>query len=148
MHLPGIRSVYCPYEATGRFWAIVSIKTMYPGHANQVGHAVISTTTGHYGVKGVIVVDDDIAADDLTGVWWSLSVRYNAIRDTDIVRRARSTVLDPSLPINEREIVSQIIMDATVPYEWKEKPTMIVLDEETKKRVISRWQEFGFPEPY
>jgi len=99
-------------------------------------------------LKGVIVVDDDIPADDLTGVWWSLSVRYNAIRDTDIVRRARSTILDPSLPINEREIVSQIIMDATMPYEWKEKPTKIVLDEETKKRVISRWQEFGFTKPY
>jgi hypothetical protein len=39
-------------------------------------------------------------------------------------------------------------MDATMPYEWKEKPTKIVLDEETKKRVISRWQEFGFTKPY
>jgi len=148
MHIPGIQSVYCPYEATGRFWVIVSVKTMYPGHANQVGHAVIATTTGHYGVKGVIVVDEDIAADDLTGVWWSLSVRYNAVQDTDIVRRARSTVLDPSLPIDAREIVSQIIMDATTPYEWKEKPTKIVLDEEVKNRVISRWQELGFKEPY
>ena len=148
MHLPGIKSVYCPYEATGRFWAIVSVKTMYPGHANQVGHAVISTTTGHYGLKGVIVVDDDIPADDLTGVWWSLSVRYDAVRDTDFVKRARSTVLDPSLPIDAREITSQIIMDATTPYEWKEKPTKIVLDEQVKKRVISRWQEYGFKEPF
>jgi phenylphosphate carboxylase beta subunit len=148
MHIPGIQSVYCPYEATGRFWAIVSIKTMYPGHANQVGHAVVATTTGHYGLKGVIVVDDDIPADDLTGVWWSLSVRYNAVQDTDIVRRARSTILDPSLPIDAREIVSQIIMDATMPYEWKEKPIKIELDEDVKKRVISRWQEYGFPEPY
>jgi phenylphosphate carboxylase beta subunit len=148
MHLPGIQSVYCPYEATGRFWVIVSVKTMYPGHANQVGHAVISTTTGHYGVKGVIVVDDDIPADDLTGVWWSLSVRYNPVRDTDFVKRARSTVLDPSLPIDAREITSQIIIDATTPYEWKEKPTKIVLDEEVKKRVISRWQELGFKEPF
>jgi phenylphosphate carboxylase beta subunit len=148
MHIPGIQSVYCPYEATGRFWVIVSIKTMYPGHANQVGHAVIATTTGHYGVKGVIVVDDDISADDLTGVWWSLAVRYNAVQDTDIVRRARSTVLDPSLPIDAREIVSQIIMDATIPYEWKEKPIKVVLDEKMKERVISRWQEYGFPEPY
>ncbi len=148
MHLPGIQSVYCPYEATGRFWAIVSVKTMYPGHANQVGHAVVATTTGHYGLKGVIIVDDDIAADDLTGVWWSLSVRYNAVQDTDIVRRARSTILDPSLPIDAREIVSQIIMDATMPYEWKEKPIKIVLDDKMKERVISRWQEYGFPEPY
>ena len=148
MHLPGIQSVYCPYEATGRFWAIVSLKTMYPGHANQVGHAVVSTTTGHYGLKGVIIVDADIPADDMTGVWWSLSVRYDPVRSTDFVKRARSTILDPSLPIDAREITSQIIMDATTPYEWKEKPTKIVLDEAVKKAVIARWQELGFKEPY
>ncbi len=148
MHIPGIQSVYCPYEATGRFWAIVSVKTMYPGHSNHVGNAVIATTTGHYGLKGVIVVDDDIRADDLTGVWWALSVRYDPAHDTDIIRRGRSTILDPSLPINAREIVSRIIMDATTPYEWKEKPIKIVLDEETKKRVISRWKEYGFTDPF
>lgn len=148
MHIPGIQSVYFPYEATGRFWVIVSVKTMYPGHANQVGNAVIATTTGHYGVKGVIVVDDDIAADDLTGVWWALAVRYNPVQDTEIIKRGRSTILDPSLPIDAREIVSRIIIDATTPYEWKDKPILITLDEETKKSVISRWQEFGFKEPF
>jgi phenylphosphate carboxylase beta subunit len=148
MHIPGIKSVYCPYEATGRFWAIVSVKTMYPGHSNHVGNAVIATSTGHYGVKGVIVVDEDIPADDMVGVWWSLSVRYDPYRSTDIIKRGRSTILDPSLPIGAREITSRIIMDATIPYEWKEKPTKIVLDEAVRKRVISRWQEFGFKEPF
>jgi 4-hydroxy-3-polyprenylbenzoate decarboxylase len=121
---------------------------MYPGHSNQVGNAVIATSTGHYGVKGVIVVDEDIPADDMVGVWWSLSARFDPYRSTDIIKRGRSTVLDPSLPIGAREITSRIIMDATMPYEWKEKPTKIVLDEAVKKRVISRWQEFGFKEPY
>jgi 4-hydroxy-3-polyprenylbenzoate decarboxylase len=148
MKIPGIQSVYCPAEATGRFWAIVSVKTMYPGHANHVGTAVISTTVGHYGVKGVIVVDDDIPADDMAGVWWSLAVRYNPVRSTEIITRGRSTVLDPSLPIDAREIVSRIIMDATIPYEWKEKPLKIAMDEETLKRVRSRWQEYGFTESY
>ena len=148
MHIPGIQSVYCPFEATGRFWAIVSVKTMYPGHANQVGTAVISTTLGHYGVKGVIVVDEDIEADDMTGVWWALAVRYNPVQDTEIIKRGRSTILDPSLPIDAREIVSRIIMDATIPYEWKEKPIEIKLDEKVERKVVSRWQEYGFAEPY
>ena len=147
MKIPGIQSVYIPPESTGRFWAIVSVKTMYPGHANQVGTAVISTTTGHYGVKGVIIVDDDIAADDVAGVWWSLAVRYNPVRSTEIITRGRSTILDPSLPIDARDIVSRIIMDCTIPYEWKEKPLKIAMDEEMVKRVMSRWQEYGFAEP-
>jgi len=148
MHIPGIKSVYCPFEATGRFWAIVSVKTMYPGHANQVGTAVISTTLGHYGVKGVIVVDEDIKADDMTRVWWALAVRYNPVQDTEIIKRGRSTILDPSLPIDAREIGSRIIMDATIPYEWKEKPIEIKLDEKVERKVVSRWQEYGFAEPY
>jgi len=135
-------------EATGRFWAIVSVKTIYPGHANHIRNAVISTTTGHYGLRELLLVDDDIPADDMAGVWWSLAVRYNPVQDTEIIKRGRSTPLDPSLPIDARDIVSRIIMDATIPYEWKEKPLKITMDEETEKRVLSRWQEYGFAEPY
>lgn len=143
MRIPGIQSVYLPPQSTGRFWAIVSVKTMYPGHANHVGNAVISTTTGHYGVKGVIVVDADIPADDIDKVLWALAVRYDPYRSTDIIKRGRSTPLDPALPIDARDIVSRIIMDATVPYEWKRKPTEIFLDEEMVKKVQARWKEYG-----
>lgn len=148
MRVPGVQSVYLPPESTGRFWAIVSVKTMYPGHSNHVGNAVISTTTGHYGLKGVIVVDADIPADDIGAVLWSLAVRYNPVQDTEIIKRGRSTPLDPSLPIDARDIVSRIIMDATIPYEWKEKPIEVKPDEEMKRHVLSRWQEYGFTEPY
>ena len=52
MKVPGIQSVYLPAAATGRFWAVVSVKQMYPGHSNHVGNAVIASTTGHYGAEG------------------------------------------------------------------------------------------------
>lgn len=143
MRVPGIQSVYIPPESTGRFWAIVSIKQMYPGHSMHAGTAVISTTTGHYGLKGVIVVDEDIPADDMTKVWWALSVRYDPRRSTQIINRGRSTPLDPALPIDAREIVSRIIMDACTPFEWKKKPVEIRLDEETVKKVQGRWSELG-----
>ncbi|MCX5802628.1 MAG: phenylphosphate carboxylase subunit beta, partial [Proteobacteria bacterium] len=60
-----------------------------------------------------------------------------------IIKRGRSTPLDPALPIDARDIVSRIIMDATVPYEWKRKPTEIFLDEEMVKKVQARWKEYG-----
>jgi len=119
---------------------------MYPGHSNHIGNAVIATTTGHYGLKGVIVVDADIPADDWDRVMWALSVRYDPYRSTDIIKRGRSTPLDPALPIHERQITSRIIMDATIPYEWEEKPIEISMDEDVEKRVLSRWKEFGFDE--
>ena len=94
------------------------------------------------------MVDADIPADDMAAVWWALSVRYNPVRDTEIIKRGRSTPLDPSLPIDEREIVSRILIDATMPFEWKEKPQEVRLDEEMERKVISRWQEYGFENPY
>jgi len=143
MKVPGVQSVYIPPEMGGRFWGIVSVRQMYPGHSMQVGTAVISTTTGHYGMKGVIVVDDDIKADDIDRILWALAMRYDPYRSTQIIKRGRSTPLDPALPIEAREIVSRIIMDACIPYEWERKPTEIRLDEEMVKKVQSQWKEYG-----
>jgi 4-hydroxy-3-polyprenylbenzoate decarboxylase len=143
MRIPGIQSVYCPPEGAGRFLAIISVKQMYPGHSAQVGTAAISTEMGAYGLKTVIVVDEDIDAWDLPRVLWALSFRFQPSR-AEFLKRGRSTPLDPSLPIDAREITSRIILDATIPYEWKDKPVPIALDEATLQRVQARWAEL-FP---
>lgn len=144
MRIPGIQSVYVPPESAGRFWVIVSVKQMYPGHAEQVGNAVIATTTGSYGVKGVIVVDHDIAADDIQRVLWALSVRYDPLRSTEIIKRGRSTPLDPALDPNSNKLItSRILMNATIPYEWEKKPIEIKMDEAMLARVQERWSEYG-----
>lgn len=142
MKIPGIQSVYAPPQSTGRFWAIVSVKQIYSGHADQVGSAVLSTTTGHYGIKGVIVVDDDIAADDLDRVFWALSVRYDPYTGTEIIKRGRASAFDPS-PREDKEVISKIIINATFPFDWKDKPVEAKLDDEVAKRVKSQWKEYG-----
>lgn len=144
MKVPGIQSVYILPESAGRFWAIVSVRQMYPGHSAQVANAVISTTTGSYGIKGVIVVDHDIAADDIQRVFWALAVRYDPLRGTELIKRGRSTPLDPALdPRSNKLITSRILLDATIPYEWEQKPVEIRLDDEMLARVKSRWSEYG-----
>jgi len=143
MRIPGIKSVYCPPEGAGRFLAIISVKQMYPGHAVQVGTAAISTEMGAYGLKTVIVVDEDVDAWDLPRVLWALSFRFNPAR-AEFIKRGRSTPLDPSLPIDQREITSRIILDATIPYEWKDKPITVELDPEMKKKVMENWDTY-FP---
>ncbi len=142
--VPGIQSVYFPPEATGRFWVVVSVKQMYPGHSNHVGAAVIGSTTGHYGVKGVIVVDHDIEADDWDRIWWALATRFDPKRSAQIIDRGRSTPLDPGLPIEAREITSRIILDACTPYEWTNKPNEIFMDRAVLQKVSNRWNEYGF----
>jgi 4-hydroxy-3-polyprenylbenzoate decarboxylase len=144
MEIPGIKSVYMPPEAAGRFWTIVSVEQMYPGHAEQVGAAVMATNTASYCCKGVIIVDHDIAADDLPRVWWALGTRFNPTRGTQIINRGRSTPLDPALdPGSDKLITSRIILNATIPFEWTVKPTEIRLSEALVDKVRSRWAEYG-----
>ncbi len=101
MNIPGIKSVYCPPEGSGRFLAIISVETRYPGHADQVLTAAISTEMGAYGLKTVIVVDDDIDAWDIPRVMYALSFRFQPNR-SQVIKRGRSTPLDPSLPIESQ----------------------------------------------
>jgi 4-hydroxy-3-polyprenylbenzoate decarboxylase len=144
MKIPGIQSVNVMPEAAGRFWTIVSVKQMYPGHSSQVADAVIASNTGSYGMKGVIVVDHDIEADDIQRVFWALACRYDPMRGTQLVKRGRSTPLDPALdPASDKLTTSRILLDATIPYEWREKPVEVRFDEETLARVKARWSEYG-----
>jgi 4-hydroxy-3-polyprenylbenzoate decarboxylase len=145
MKIPGIRTVYCPPEGSGRFLAIISMKQMYPGHADQVLTAAVSTEMGAYGLKTVIVVDEDIEPWDIPRVMYALSFRFQPNR-CQIIKRGRSTPLDPSLPISAREITGRLLLDATIPYDWKDKPIPIQLDPEIVKKVKSRWSELGLDE--
>lgn len=143
MKIPGIKSVYCPPEGSGRFLAIISMQQMYPGHADQVLTAAISTEMGAYGLKTVLVVDEDIDAWDIPRVMYALSFRFQPNR-CQVIKRGRSTPLDPSLPIEAREITGRLLLDCTIPYDWKKKPIPIHLDPKMVERVKSRWSELGF----
>jgi 4-hydroxy-3-polyprenylbenzoate decarboxylase len=144
MKIPGVQSVCVMPESAGRFWAVVSVKQAYPGHSRQVADAVIASNTGSYGIKGVITVDEDIMADDLQRVVWALSCRYDPMRGTELIKRGRSTPLDPALdPNSDKLTTSRILMDACIPYEWKEKPVEARMDEETLARIRARWNEYG-----
>jgi 4-hydroxy-3-polyprenylbenzoate decarboxylase len=144
MQIPGIKSVYTLPEGSGRFIVVVSVQQMYPGHSDQVAAAVIASNTGTYGVKMVIIVDDDIEADDLPRVWWALGTRYSPVRGTQIINRGRSTPLDPAIGADEvKFITSRIILDATIPYEWKVKPTEIKLNQPMLDKVKAKWNEYG-----
>jgi 4-hydroxy-3-polyprenylbenzoate decarboxylase len=144
MKIPGIQSVCVLPESAGRFWAVISVKQQYPGHSRQVADAVIGSNTGSYGIKGVITVDEDIQADDLQRVVWALSCRYDPMRGTELIKRGRSTPLDPALdPAGDKLTTSRILMDACIPYEWKQKPVEARLDDATLTAIRARWSEFG-----
>ncbi|MBI4322027.1 MAG: phenylphosphate carboxylase subunit beta [Chloroflexi bacterium] len=143
MRIPGIMGVFCPPESGARFMVVVSVKQQYPGHTSQVAHAVAATLVGNYRIKIIVVVDDDIPADDIEQVLWAIANRSNPERSVQIFRRTTSEVLDPGLDFEEREIGSRLFIDATIPYEWKRKPIMVNLDTEMVQKVKDQWDKYG-----
>jgi 4-hydroxy-3-polyprenylbenzoate decarboxylase len=88
------------------------------------------------------VVDDDIDAWDIPRVLYALSFRFQPNR-SQVIKRGRSTPLDPSLPLNSRYITGRLLIDATIPYDWDEKPIPIEYDPDVLEKVKARWSELG-----
>lgn len=148
MGIPGIKAVYGPPASAGRMLVIISMKSMYPGHSTQVGLASFATHTGNYGLKTVILVDEDIDPENMEQVMYALSFKFQPEFGTQILRRGRSTPLDPSLPRSSRFLTSRIILDCTTPYEWDddERAVKIELDQKLVDHIRENWGEY-FAEP-
>lgn len=146
MKIPGIKGVYGPPAAAGRMLVIIQLKQMYHGHSTQVGLAAFASNTGNYGLKTVILVDEDIDPENMEQVVYALGFRYQPERGTQILTRGRSTPLDPSLPIESRYMTSRVIIDTCVPYEWEQKPIPIEMDAALVERIKREWSSY-FAEP-
>lgn len=149
MGIPGIKGVYGPPPAAGRMLTIISMKPMYHGHSTQVGLAAFATHTGNYGLKTVILVDEDIDPENMDQVLYALSFKLQPGFGTQVIERGRSTPLDPSLPRSARFMTNRLILDCTTPYEWgeDERPKKIELDEELVDHIRENWDDYlGTPE--
>ena len=93
--------------------------------------------------KFIIIVDDDIPADDVQKVLWAISARLEAKRGVHVLLGTRGGPLDPAVYIEERDVGSKLILDATIPFHWDRKPLLTRMDEETLNKVKKRWAEYG-----
>jgi UbiD family decarboxylase len=145
--LPDIRGVWF-HEVSGvNFFAVVSIKQRFPGHARQAAYmtAQCQAAAGHLG-RYVVVVDDDIDPSNLADVIWALGTRTNPEKDIDLLRNTYLSTLDPVYPKGARKFFgSRAVIDACRPYDWIEDfPRVAESSETEKQKVIKKWQElFG-----
>ena len=133
------------HPAAGRFLYIVAIKQRYAGHARQAGFVASQTRPGAYLGRYVIVVDEDIDVYNTDDVIWALCTRSDPDADIDIIRRAWSGPLDPIIPPERKGFNSRAIIDATRPFEWKDRfPVVSGVGAETRKRVEEKWRDLIF----
>jgi 4-hydroxy-3-polyprenylbenzoate decarboxylase len=89
----------------------------------------------------VIVVDDDIDITKSDDVIWAMCSRSDPVRSIEILRRCWSGPLDPAIPREEKGFNSRALIDATRPYEWREKfPVASGHSAELKDKVKKKWE--------
>ncbi len=123
--VPDVTQVWSHEIGASRMLIALAIKQRYAGHAKQVGVLAASCGASVYGCKMVIVVDDDIDVSNLDQLMWAMLSRYDPATSVDILRRMRSTPADPRLTPEQRKVRdftnSRMVIDATRPYEWRDK---------------------------
>lgn len=123
--LPGIKAVWAHEVGSSRMLLNISIEQKYAGHATQVGHVASQCHVGAYAGKYVIVVDEDIDVSDLEEVIWAMVTRSDPATSIDIIHNAWSTALDPRIHPDDKAkgklTNSRAIIDATRPYEWRDR---------------------------
>lgn len=137
--VPKVAGVWCPPESGNRMMTVIAIEQSYPGHATQALMVGGQTGTSAYAGRLVVVVDPDIDITNLTDVMWAVMTRCDPARDVTIVNRAWSGPLDPAIHPDQRGMNSRLLIDATIPWEWKERfaPPVVTGDETRARR--ERW---------
>lgn len=141
---PEIMDFYLPPEGCSYRMAIVSIRKQYPGHAKRIMFGIWSFLRQFMYTKFIIVVDDDVNIRDWKEVVWALTTRMDATRDTTLVDNTPIDYLDFASPV--AGLGSKMGLDAT--NKWagetqREWGRPIVMDQATKQRVDSLWNELG-----
>ena len=138
--VPGVVDAHCFGVGGCRLFNVVAIEQRYAGHARQTGHVAAMCRVGAYLGRIVVVVDDDIDVTDVNDVLWAILTRSDPERSLDIIHRAWSGPLDPAIHPDAKGHNSRLLIDATRPYEWRDRfPIAIGPDAETKRETRRRW---------
>jgi len=106
---PNVRDVHLSPGGVMRYHLYVQIHKRQPGEAKNI---MLGAFAGHYDVKHVIVVDEDVDIHNPQEVEWALATRFQADRDLVIVPESQGSKLDPS---TRNGVGAKMGMDATKP---------------------------------
>ncbi|MDR7566733.1 MAG: UbiD family decarboxylase [Armatimonadota bacterium] len=140
--VPDVTGVWCHEAGGSRLLVVVGVRQRYAGHAKQAALAALSSHPGNYLGRYVVVVDEDVDVTDLQEVMWAVCTRSDPEESIDIVRRCWSGPLDPRIPPDRKGFNSRAVIDATRPFEWKDRfPAVACSSPEVRERVLAKWAE-------
>jgi 2,5-furandicarboxylate decarboxylase 1 len=106
---PNVRDVRLSLGGVCRYHLHVQIAKRQDGEAKNI---MLGAFAGHYDIKQVVVVDDDVDIHDPTQVEWAVATRFQADRDLVIIAEAQGSKLDPS---TRNGVGAKMGLDATKP---------------------------------
>ncbi len=106
---PNVRDVHLSRGGVCRYHLHVQIKKRQEGEAKNI---MLGAFAGHYDVKHVTVVDEDVDIHNPAEVEWAVATRFQADRDLVIVPEAQGSKLDPS---TRDGVGAKMGLDATRP---------------------------------
>jgi 4-hydroxy-3-polyprenylbenzoate decarboxylase len=118
---------------------VIAVDQAYPGHAKQALLVGGQTGTSAYAGRVAVVVDPDIDITSIDDVLWAIMTRCDPVRDVTIIDRAWSGPLDPAIHPDERGFNSRLLIDATKPWEWRDRFADPVVTAEMSRAARARW---------
>ena len=106
---PNVLDVHLAPGGVCRYHLYVQMKKAREGEPKNV---IMGAFGGHYDLKQVIVVDEDVDVHDPEQVEWAVATRFQPDRDLVVVSGAQGSILDPS---TDRGIGAKWGLDATRP---------------------------------
>jgi 2,5-furandicarboxylate decarboxylase 1 len=106
---PNVTDVRLSRGGVMRYHLAVQMRKRSEGEAKNV---MLGAFGGHYDIKQVVVVDEDVDIHDPTEVEWAVATRFQADRDLLVIPGAQGSRLDPS---TENGFGAKMGLDATKP---------------------------------
>ena len=83
--------------------------------------------------------DEDIDIYSMDDVLWAIMTRCDPARDVRIIDRAWSGPLDPAIHPDQRGFNSRLLIDATKPWEWKDRFAEPVVTADMAREHRRKW---------
>jgi len=106
---PNVCDVHLAKGGVCRYHLYVQIRKRQEGEAKNI---MLGAFAGHYDVKHVIVVDEDVDIHNSNEVEWAVATRFQADRDLVVVSESQGSKLDPS---TRNGVGAKMGLDATKP---------------------------------
>jgi 2,5-furandicarboxylate decarboxylase 1 len=106
---PNVRDIHLALGGVCRYHLYVQIAKRQEGEAKNV---MMGAFAGHYDIKQVIVVDEDVDIHNPAEVEWAVATRFQADRDLIVIQESQGSKLDPSA---RNGVGAKMGLDATKP---------------------------------